>query len=108
MARRAREAAAEVLQVTQDESMGAVGTEAVEAPQDAPQALQTPASMLDGAQRGPDPNAPEPPVRRWRVDYPARVALGGCVVDLKVGKIVDERAYDVPRLRSAGVQLTEV
>ena len=71
--------------------------------------METPASMLEGAQRGHDPEAGPPPlVRRYRVERDGRASFGGNLVLLKAGKVIEEQAYDVAVLRAAGIQLAEI
>jgi hypothetical protein len=110
MGRKVREQAAVALQVPQEMpeevQTSWVTTDAPNATIPAP--MQTPSSMLDGAQRGPDLEAEPPHVRRYQVVRDGRVVMGGGIVYLKAGKVVDDQSYSIQLLQLAGIQLAEV
>lgn len=49
-----------------------------------------------------------PPQKRWIVERGGRVMYGGCGVEIKVGKIIEENHYDVGLLLRQGIVLKEI
>ena len=76
--------------------------------------IDTSAKLVDPApSRPPAPKAPPPTVdiptpKSWRVKNGGRILSKGGITELKPGKVVDERNYDIEQLRIQGIELEEV
>jgi hypothetical protein len=66
-----------------------------------PLAEQAPIVVAEPPPPPPDSPAPVAP-RRWVVAVGGRCMVGGHVVVLKAGKVLDPRSYDVEAVRRAG------
>lgn len=87
---------------------GSSGAPAAYAPASPNAAYQSGSLGSAGAQAGParaQAQAQAPAAPRFRVVNGGRASLGGNVVLIKPGKVVDGASYDLGQLRSQGIQL---